>query len=114
MVDFESTNPCSTACATDLVRWRTGFGGWGRWTLYDLSRSKSLGDLGDLYPHILADLRARDTDDEPLDLGNPFSAPAGVRDTDVVLLPDLNRLLEGPGTPSEPSPVAISSSLTET
>jgi len=70
--------------------------------------------LRDLYPHILADLRARDKDDESLDFGNTFSSPAGVGDADVVLLPDLNRLPEGSGTASKASSIAISSSLTET
>ncbi len=110
----ESTNLGSSAWATDLARGCAGFGGWCRSTLYDLPRCEPVGDLCHLYPHILADLRARDKDDEPLDLGDAFSSPTGVGDADVVLLPDLNWLLEGPRTPSESSPVAISSSLTET
>ncbi len=93
------------------------FRGWCRgrfWTLYDLSRRKPLRDLRDLYPHVLALPRSRDKDYKSVDSGNTLATLAGVGDTDVVLLTDFDRLVEGTGTSSETSSIAISSALSET
>jgi len=71
--------------------------------------------LCDLYPHVLALLRPRDKDHKSVDLGYAVAASAGFRDTDVVLLTNLDWLVEGTGTPPVPASIPVSSSsLSET
>lgn len=55
-----------------------------------------------------------DKDHKSVYPGNPFATLAGVGDTHVVLLADLNGLLERTGTSSESPSTAISSTLSET
>ena len=59
---------------------------------HDLTGRETVSDSGDLDPCALALLRARDKDDEAVDLRNALAAPAGVGDSNVVLLADLNWL----------------------
>jgi hypothetical protein len=84
------------------------------WTRYYLSRCEPLRDLCDLYPHILTLLCPWDKDHKSVDSGDSLPPLAGVGDAYVVLLADLNRLLEGTGTSSEASSIAIPSALSKT
>jgi len=70
--------------------------------------------LRDPYPHVLALPSARDKDYKSLDSGYALTSFAGVGDTDVVLLAYFDRLVEGTGTSSETSSIAIPSALSET
>ena len=66
------------------------------------------------YPHVLALPRARAKDYKSFDSGDALTTLAGVGDTDVVLLAYFDRLVEGTGTSSETSSIAIPSALSET
>ena len=70
--------------------------------------------MRDPYPHVLALPRARDKDHKSFDSGYALTTLAGVGDTDVVLLAYFDRLVEGTGTSSETSSIAIPSALSET
>lgn len=97
-----------------LLRWLRGRCRSTFRTLNDLSRGEPLRDLRDLYPHVLALLRPRDKDHKSVDFGNAIATPAGFRDTDVVLLTNLDWLVEGTGTSPVPSSISVSSALSET